>query len=57
MGLEIIKDKIMKMTKKQMIAVVVLIIVAIIVYRQMRYDPLDDYSIGSLMTDPAMQNG
>lgn len=57
MDLEIIKDKIMKMTKKQMIAVVVLIIVAIIVYKQMQYDPLDDYSIGTLMTDPAMANG
>ena len=45
------------MTKKQMIAVVILIIIAIIVYKQMQYDPLDDYSMGSLMTDPAMSNG
>jgi len=38
----------MKMTKKQMIAVVILIIIAVIVYKQMKYDPLDDYSLGSL---------
>jgi len=44
----------MKTKKKQMIAVVILIIVAVVVYKQMKYDPKDNYSLGTLMPDPAM---
>ena len=43
-----------KIKRKTWIAIIVIIILIVVVYKQFKYDPLDDYSLGTLNVDPSM---